>query len=105
MSVNFLVRKFLLFILPNLQSAVYLQVARQYIFTLGGRSMTSNKAVTGGRSKLAGGMLLSAAAAAATAAALSGGAGTANATCASISGFGNGGGCTSTLGSFAVGIG
>ena len=104
-GVNFLVRKFLLFILPKREGGVYLQVARQYIFTLGGRSMTSNKKATGARQKLAGGMLLSAAAAAATAAALSGGAGTANATCASISGFGNGGGCTSAPGGFAVGIG
>ncbi len=32
-------------------------------------------------------------------------AGTANATCASVSGIGNGGDCTSTVGSVAVGIG
>jgi hypothetical protein len=58
--------------------------------------------------KLAGGVLLGAVASGLAAAALSG-AGTANATCASISGIGNsttpGNTCTSTAGSFAVGLG
>src|SRR5271167_1886601 len=54
--------------------------------------------------KLAGGVLLGAVASGLAAAAL-GGAGTANATCASISGIGNGNGCTSTPTSFAIGLG
>lgn len=52
----------------------------------------------------AGGALLAAAAAGAAAAAL-GSAGTANSTCASINGIGNGNGCSSTPTSFAIGIG
>ena len=49
-------------------------------------------------------MLLGAVASALAAAAL-GGAGTANATCASINGIGNGGDCTSTIGSAAFALG
>jgi hypothetical protein len=57
------------------------------------------------KDKLAGGVLLGAFASGALAAASLSGAGAANATCASISGIGNGGGCTSTLGSAAIGLG
>jgi hypothetical protein len=53
----------------------------------------------------AGGLLLGAVASGALAAAACGSAGTANATCASISGVGNGNGCTSAATSFAVGLG
>jgi len=52
------------------------------------------------KNKFAGGALLGA-----VASSLAAGAGTAHATCASISGIGNGGGCTSTPTSFAIGIG
>jgi hypothetical protein len=54
--------------------------------------------------KLPGSVLVGAAASGLAVTALSS-AGTANATCASISGIGNGGGCTSTPTSFAVGLG
>ncbi len=54
--------------------------------------------------KIAGGVLLGAVASALAAATL-GGAGTANATCASINGIGNGGGCESTPGSAVIALG
>src|ERR1700730_687108 len=57
------------------------------------------------KDKLAGGVLLGALASGALAVASLSGAGAANATCASISGIGNGGGCTSTPGSAAIGLG
>jgi hypothetical protein len=62
--------------------------------------------VSGGHRKLAGGLLVATLASSAlAAAALNPAGGVANATCASISGVGNGGGCTSTATSFAVGLG
>jgi hypothetical protein len=57
------------------------------------------------QSLLAGGVLLGAAASGALAAAALVGAGTANATCASISGVSAGTGCTSSATSFAIGLG
>jgi hypothetical protein len=59
---------------------------------------------TGSMDKLAGGVLLSALASGLAVGAL-GGAGTANATCASISGVNVGGGCTSSATSFSVALG
>ncbi|MBV9514625.1 MAG: hypothetical protein JO280_11375 [Mycobacteriaceae bacterium] len=56
------------------------------------------------KDRLAGGVVLGAVASGLAAAALSG-AGTADATCAWFSGVGNGGGCTSTPTSFAIGLG
>ena len=64
---------------------------------MGKRTATSTE-------KIAGGVLLGAVASALAAGALVA-AGSANATCASISGIGNGGGCTSTFGSAAVALG
>lgn len=64
--------------------------------------MTQRRPLT--QRKLAGGVLLGAVTSALTAAALSG-AGQANATCVSISGTTNGGGCSSTAGSVAIGLG
>jgi len=57
------------------------------------------------KSRLKGGLLLGAAASGALAVVSLGSAGTANATCASVSGIGNGNGCTSTPTSFALGVG
>src|SRR6476620_260178 len=69
---------------------------------------TTGKHRAGGghdRARLAGGALLGAVASGALAVGALGGAGTANATCASISGINNGAGCTISTASLAVGLG
>jgi hypothetical protein len=69
--------------------------------------MGNHRRTSKDKDKVAGGVLLGAVASgvAGFAAAALGGAGTAGATCASISGIGNSADCTSSLGSFAVGLG
>jgi hypothetical protein len=66
---------------------------------VGQRTVTSAGRLTGGL------LLLGAAASCALAAAALSSAGSAHATCVSINGIGNGGGCTSSPTSFAVGLG
>ena len=67
--------------------------------------MGKHKAITISRYRLGGGVLLGAVASGALAVAALSSAGVANATCASISGVGNGNGCTTSGTSFAVGLG
>jgi hypothetical protein len=71
--------------------------------TGGQRFMGKHRAIS--NNKVAGGVLLGAVASGALAVASLGSAAPANATCASISGIGNGNGCTSTVGSVAIGLG